>query len=40
MVMAVRGYSTSLDKIDAPLDVIAQLAHVPLLQIPLRWVQW
>ena len=35
MVMAVRGYSTSLDKIDAPLNVMAQLAHVPLLQIPL-----
>ncbi|MEJ1962850.1 MAG: APC family permease [Gammaproteobacteria bacterium] len=35
MVMGVRGYSTSLDKIDAPLNVLAQLAHVSALQIPL-----
>lgn len=35
MVMGVRGYSTSLDKIDAPLNVLSELAHVPILQIPL-----
>jgi amino acid transporter len=35
MVMGVRGYSTSLDKIDAPLNVLATLAHVPILQVPL-----
>ncbi len=35
MVMGVRGYSTSLDKIDAPLNVLASLAHVPILQVPL-----
>ncbi len=31
-VMGVRGYATSLDKIDAPLNVLATLAHVPALQ--------
>jgi amino acid transporter len=35
MVMGTRGYSMSLDKIDAPLNILAQLAHVPALQIPL-----
>ena len=35
MVMGTRGYATPLDKIDAPLNVLAQLAHVPVLQIPL-----
>jgi amino acid transporter len=35
MVMATRGYSTTLDKLDAPLNTMAQLAHVPLLSIPL-----
>ena len=35
MVMATRGYSTTLDKLDAPLNTMAQLAHVPALQIPL-----
>ena len=35
MVMGVRGYETTLDKIDAPLNVLATLAHVPVLQIPL-----
>lgn len=35
MVMGTRGYSTSLDKLDAPLNTLAQLAHVPLLQVPL-----
>jgi amino acid transporter len=34
-VMGTRGYSTTLDQIDAPLNVLAQLASVPLLQIPL-----
>ncbi len=35
MVMGVRGYSTSLDQIDAPLNVLATLSHVPILQVPL-----
>jgi amino acid transporter len=35
MVMGTRGYATPLDKLDSPLNVLAQLAHVPLLQIPL-----
>ncbi|MBV9509063.1 MAG: APC family permease, partial [Caulobacteraceae bacterium] len=35
MVMGVRGYSTTLDKIDAPLNVLAVLAHVGVLQAPL-----
>jgi amino acid transporter len=35
MVMGVRGYSTPLDQIDAPLNVLAALAHVPILQVPL-----
>ena len=35
MVMATRGYPTTLDKLDAPLNTMAQLAHVPLLSIPL-----
>jgi amino acid transporter len=34
-VMGVRGYTTTLDKIDAPLNVLATLAHVPALQVPL-----
>jgi amino acid transporter len=34
-VMGTRGYSSTLDKIDAPLNVLATLAHVPLLQVPL-----
>jgi amino acid transporter len=34
-VMGTRGYSTSLDKIDAPLNVLASLAHVPALQVVL-----
>lgn len=34
-VMGTRGYSTSLDKIDAPLNVLATLAHVPALQAVL-----
>jgi amino acid transporter len=35
MVMATRGYSTTLDKLDAPLNTMAQLAHVSFLQAPL-----
>jgi amino acid transporter len=35
MVMGTRGYPTTLDKLDAPLNTLAQLAHVPLLQVPL-----
>lgn len=35
MVMATRGYSTPLDKLDAPLNTMAQLASVPALQVPL-----
>ena len=35
MVMGVRGYSTTLDKIDTPLNVLATLSNVPILQVPL-----
>src|SRR6202000_2049996 len=35
MVMATHGYSTTLDKLDAPLNTMAQLPHVPYLQVPL-----
>ena len=35
MVLGTRGYSTPLDKIDTPLNVLATLAHVAPLQIPL-----
>lgn len=35
MVMGTRGYSTTLDKLDAPLNVLADLAHVGIMQIPL-----
>ena len=35
MVQGVRGYATPLDQMDAPLNVLAQLAHVAPLQIPL-----
>lgn len=35
MVMGVQGYATPLDKIDAPLTVLAELAHVPALVVPL-----
>lgn len=34
-VVGVRGYSTTLDKIDQPLNVLAQLVGLPILQIPL-----
>jgi amino acid transporter len=34
-VLGTRGYATSLDKIDAPLNILAQLAHVAALQVPL-----
>ena len=35
MVMGVRGYSTTLDKLDAPLNTLAVLSHVDILQVPL-----
>ena len=35
MVMGTRGYSITLDKLDAPLNTLAQLAQVPVLQVPL-----
>jgi amino acid transporter len=35
MIIGTRGYSDPLDKIDAPLNVMAQMAHVGLLGIPL-----
>jgi amino acid transporter len=35
MVMGTRGYSTRLDQLDAPLNTLAQLAKVPVLQAPL-----
>ena len=35
MVQGVHGYSTPLDQLDAPLNVLATLAHVAPLQIPL-----
>jgi amino acid transporter len=34
-VQGVRGYSTTLDKIDQPLNILAQLIKIPVLQIPL-----
>jgi len=34
-VLGTHGYKDTLDKIDAPLNVLATLSHVPLLQIPL-----
>jgi amino acid transporter len=36
-VLGVRGYSTSLDKLDAPLNTLASLAHVGLLSVPLSF---
>jgi amino acid transporter len=35
MVLGVRGYSTTLDKMDAPLNILAVMAHVGVLQAPL-----
>ncbi len=35
MVQATHGYKTTLDQIDAPLNVMAQLAGMPILQAPL-----
>jgi len=35
MVMGTRGYTTTLDKLDAPLNTLSVLAHVPILQVPL-----
>lgn len=34
-VMGTHGYKDTLDKIDAPLNVLATLSQVPILQIPL-----
>jgi amino acid transporter len=34
-VQGVAGYATPLDKIDAPLNVLAQLSHVPSFAAPL-----
>jgi amino acid transporter len=34
-VMGTRGYSQTLDQIDAPLNVLATLSNVPILQVPL-----
>jgi amino acid transporter len=34
-ILGIRGYSTTLDKIDQPLNVLAQLVNIPVLQIPL-----
>jgi amino acid transporter len=34
-VFATNGYSTTLDKIDAPLTVMANLVHMPYLALPL-----
>ena len=34
-VQATQGYKVPLDQIDAPLNVMARLAHVPMLQAPL-----
>lgn len=35
MVLGIRGYSTPLDKLDTPLNTLAELAHVAPLAIPL-----
>ena len=35
MVQATHGYKTTLDAIDAPLNVMAVLAHLPVLQAPI-----
>jgi amino acid transporter len=35
MVIGTRGYKQTLDQIDAPLNIMAQMAHVGILQIPL-----
>jgi amino acid transporter len=35
MVQATQGYKTPLDQIDAPLNVMAVLVHMPALQAPL-----
>ena len=37
MVQATHGANPPLDQIDAPLNVMAALAHVPFLQIPLSF---
>ena len=35
MVMGMHGYKTPLDKIDQPLNVLAEVASVPILKVPL-----
>ena len=35
MVLGVRGYPQTLDKLDAPLNVLASIYHVPLFAVPL-----
>ena len=35
MVLGMHGYATPLDKIDQPLNVLAQIASVPILKAPL-----
>jgi amino acid transporter len=35
MVLGTKGHATPLDKIDQPLNVLAQIAAVPLLKVPL-----
>ena len=37
MVMATHGSDPALDKIDAPLNVMASLAHLSVLQAPLSF---
>jgi len=34
-VMGTRGYSTTLDQLDAPLNTLAELSNVPILKVPL-----
>lgn len=34
-VMGTRGFTTTLDQLDAPLNTLAQLSNVPALQVPL-----
>ena len=36
-VLGVRGYEKTLDQLDAPLNTLSTLAHVPLLSIPLSF---
>jgi amino acid transporter len=34
-VMGTRGYSTTLDQLDAPLNTLAELSNAPILKVPL-----